>query len=177
MTNIINSIYNILDNIFKLKQNNIVSDENLKNCFKILVLDEKSANFLNPLIKQNDLDQNKIILTLNINQIREKLEDIMAIYICLPTKQNFDIILKDLENNIYENYSFNFIENVNENEFNDFLSNILKFNVDKIFNLNVFPINLQIFHKNVFDINYNQPCYFLNIKSNEEKITNYFNLI
>ena len=164
MTNIINSIYNILDNIFKLKQNNIVSDENLKNCFKILVLDEKSANFLNPLIKQNDLDQNKIVLTLNINQIREKLEDIMAIYICLPTKQNFDIILKDLENNIYENYSFNFIENVNENEFNDFLSNILKFNVDKIFNLNVFPINLQIFHKNVFDINYNQPFYFLNIK-------------
>ena len=177
MTNIINSIYNILDNIFKLKQNNIVSDENLKNCFKILVLDENAANFLNPLIKQNDLEQNKIVLTLNINQIREKLEDIMAIYICLPTKQNFDIILKDLENNIYENYSFNFIENVNENEFNDFLSNILKFNVDKIFNLNVFPINLQIFHKNVFDINYNQPFYFLNIKSNEEKITNYFNLI
>ena len=178
MSNIFNSIYNILDNIFKLTQNNIVSDENLKNCFKILVLDEKSANFLNPLIKQKDLDQNKIVLTLNINQIREKLDDFMAIYICLPTKQNFEIILKDLENNIYENFSFNFIEDGNENEFNDFLSNILKFNVNKIFNLNVFPINLQIFHKNVFDINYNQSFYFLNsTKSNEEKITNYFNLI
>ena len=70
MTNIINSIYNILDNIFKLKQNNIVSDENLKNCFKILVLDENAANFLNPLIKQNDLEQNKIFLNLNINKIR-----------------------------------------------------------------------------------------------------------
>lgn len=178
MTNIINSIYNVLDNIFKLKQNNNVSDDNLKNCFKILVLDEKTANFLNPLIKQNDLDQNKIVLTLNINQSKKKLDDIMAIYICLPTKQNFEIILKDLENNIYENFSFNFIEDGNENEFNDFLSNILKFNVNKIFNLNIFPINLQIFHKNVFDINFNQSFYFLNsTKSNEEKISNYFNLI
>ena len=89
MTNIINSIYNILDNIFKLKQNNIVSDENLKNCFKILVLDENAANFLNPLIKQNDLDQNKIVLTLNINQIREKLEDIYGYLYMFTNKAKF----------------------------------------------------------------------------------------
>ena len=127
---IINSILSL--NQKKLFKNNDDPEENRRNtilqsfsddikyCFKVLILDESTFKFISPLLKQSSLKKNNICLTTKLNCQKDIMNDVMAIYLVTPTSVNFNYILNDMQLNIYQNYSINFIEKPDDNLLEDF---------------------------------------------------------
>ena len=89
--NLVTNMNLILQDIFSLKDD-YSDEEELKFCFKILLFDDEAFNILSPLLKIYYLRDYNISMTLNIKDAREKISDIMAIYIVSLTKENLDYI-------------------------------------------------------------------------------------
>ena len=159
-------ISNILEKIFSLNQTDYVNENNseeINQCFKVLILDQLSCKFLSPIIKQNSLTKHKICLTVNLSDQKQKIKNVMGLYIIYPSKDNLNIISNDIKNQIYQNYSINFIEKPNENLFQDFLTNIIQSDsINKIYNIGIFPISIYIYHSHIFDSYFNKSYFFLN---------------
>ena len=191
-------LMNIINSIISLKQqktikqisdesniNDIISSftDDLKFCFKILILDEISFKFISPLIKKSSLTKNNICLTLNITEEKEKMNDVMAIYIVTPSPKNFQQILTDIKQNIYQNYSINFIEKPDDNLFEEFLTNIIKSDeYKKIYNFHVFPIKYSLIHPKIFDFcsldnKIVKPYSLFNYNLNNKETEEYYDLI
>lgn len=129
--NLVTNMNTILKDIFSLKDD-YSDDEELKYCFKILLYDDKVFNILCPLLKIYYLREQNISLTLNIKDNREKMTDIMAIYILSLTKENLDYIYEDIRNQIFDNFYINFIaydtsDNNNKKNIRRFLFQNFKF--------------------------------------------------
>ena len=165
--NLIQSLSTTLNGILGLtqsKENSMVNtDDKIKMCFKVLILDEVSMRIFSPILKQSTLNANNVVLTIKIDDDKPKIHDIMAIYIVSPSKRNLDFILRDQKNNAFMNYSLNFIDNVDEIAFQEFLYAIVQGDTSKRhFNINVYPVNINRYHPNVFDLNIDNPYRLLN---------------
>ena len=106
--NLVTNMNSILQDIFSLKDD-YSDEEELKFCFKILLFDDEAFNILSPLLKIYYLRDYNISMTLNIKDAREKISDIMAIYIVSLTKENLDYIYDDMKNQIFDNIYINFL--------------------------------------------------------------------
>ena len=97
--NLIDKILEILKKIFILidDSNEYEINEDLKYCFKVLIYDDKVFNILYPLLKVFFLREYNIALTLNIKDQRDKIPDIMAIYIVSNTEENLNIIYQFIQ--------------------------------------------------------------------------------
>ena len=190
---IINSILSL--NQKKLFKNNDDQEENRRNtilqsfsddikyCFKVLILDESTFKFISPLLKQSSLKKNNICLTTKLNCQKDIMNDIMAIYLVTPTSINFNYILNDMQLNIYQNYSINFIEKPDDNLLEDFLTNIIKLDKYKnIYNLHVFPIKYSLIHPKIIDFcsldnKILKPYSLFNLNLNNKETEHYYELI
>ena len=190
---IINSILSL--NQKKLFKNNDDQEENRRNtilqsfsddikyCFKVLILDESTFKFISPLLKQSSLKKNNICLTTKLNCQKDIMNDVMAIYLVTPTSVNFNYILNDMQLNIYQNYSINFIEKPDDNLLEDFLTNIIKLDKYKnIYNLHVFPIKYSLIHPKIIDFcsldnKILKPYSLFNLNLNNKETEHYYELI
>jgi len=190
---IINSILSL--NQKKLFKNNDDQEENRRNtilqsfsddikyCFKVLILDESTFKFISPLLKQSSLKKNNICLTTKLNCQKDIMNDVMAIYLVTPTSINFNYILNDMQLNIYQNYSINFIEKPDDNLLEDFLTNIIKLDKYKnIYNLHVFPIKYSLIHPKIIDFcsldnKILKPYSLFNLNLNNKETEHYYELI
>ena len=190
---IINSILSL--NQKKLFKNNDDPEENRRNtilqsfsddikyCFKVLILDESTFKFISPLLKQSSLKKNNICLTTKLNCQKDIMNDVMAIYLVTPTSINFNYILNDMQLNIYQNYSINFIEKPDDNLLEDFLKNIIKLDKYKnIYNLHVFPIKYSLIHPKIIDFcsldnKILKPYSLFNLNLNNKETEHYYELI
>lgn len=193
--NALSPIIDVISSIVSLNQQNenisndfkysIMSSfsNDIKYCFKVLILDDSSFLFISSLLKQSSLTKNNICLTLKLNEQKTPMPDVMAIYMITPTSSNFKLILKDMQNDIYENYSINFIEKPDDSLFEDFLASIIKLDkYDKINNVHVFPIKYSIIHPKVIDFcsmdnKIKRPYSNLNLNQNSQEMENYYDLI
>ena len=191
--NIINSVLSLKFNkIFKQNNSsedklidiNIFSDgSDINFCFKVLVLDDITFNFLSPLLKQATLKKNNICLTTRLKAKKDVMHNVMSIYLVTPSQENFNVILDDMKNNIYENYSINFIEKPDDSILEDFLTNIIKFDIyNKVYNLNVLPIKFSLIHPKIFDFctsdtKIQKPYSLFNLNINNKETNNYYELI
>ena len=162
--NFLSPLMNIINSILSLNFNKIfnsqnfseepqlfVSNSDIDYCFKVLVLDDSTFKFLSPLLKKATLKKYNICLITNINDEKDIMNNMMAIYLVTPSSNNFSAILKDMKDNIYQNYSINFIEKPDDNLLEQFLSNIIKLDIyKKIFNLHVLPIKYSLIHPKIF---------------------------
>ena len=180
--NLIDKILEILKKIFILidDSNEYEINEDLKYCFKVLIYDDKVFNILYPLLKVFFLREYNIALTLNIKDQRDKIPDIMAIYIVSNTEENLNIIYNDMTNKIFDNFSINFLlydtsNSVDINRIQNFYQKIsILDNVNSIYNISIYPIDLSIYHSNVFSLNIKRPYYYLNAPNiPDEKYTEY----
>ena len=168
--NLTNKIIEILKKIFALTDdsNEYEINEDLKYCFKVLIYDDKVFNILYPLLKVFFLREYNISLTLNIKDHRDKIPDIMAIYIVSNTEENLNIIYNDMSNQIFENFSINFIiydtSDLNEsNRIQNFFQKIsILDNNNSIYNISIYPIDIAIYHSKVYSLNIKRPYYYLN---------------
>ena len=106
--NLVTKMNNELKDIFSLKDDFTDNDE-LKYCFKVLLFDDHVFNILSPLLKIYFLRQYNISLTLNIKDNREKMADIMAIYIISLSEVNLNYLYEDIKNQIFDNFCINII--------------------------------------------------------------------
>ena len=165
--NLVSSMNLILQDIFSLKDD-YSDDEELKFCFKILLFDDKAFNILSPLIKIYYLREHNISLTLNIKDNREKMSDIMAIYIISLTKENLDYIYQDINNQIFDNFYINFIaydtsDNGYKNILDDFYNKIANLeNNSCIYKISIIPIDICLYHPKIFSLNLKKPYLLLN---------------
>ena len=165
--NLVTNMNTILKDIFSLKDD-YSDDEELKYCFKILLYDDKVFNILCPLLKIYYLREQNISLTLNIKDNREKMTDIMAIYILSLTKENLDYIYEDIRNQIFDNFYINFIaydtsDNANKKILEDFYSKIANLeNNLSIYKISIIPIDVCLYHPKIFSLNLKKPYLLLN---------------
>ena len=165
--NLVSSMNLILQDIFSLKDD-YSDDEELKFCFKILLFDDKAFNILSPLLKIYYLREHNISLTLNIKDNREKMSDIMAIYIISLTKENLDYIYQDINNQIFDNFYINFIaydtsDNGYKNILDDFYNKIANLeNNSCIYKISIIPIDICLYHPKIFSLNLKKPYLLLN---------------
>ena len=165
--NLVTNMNTILKDIFSLKDD-YSDDEELKYCFKILLYDDKVFNILCPLLKIYYLREQNISLTLNIKDNREKMTDIMAIYILSLTKENLDYIYEDIRNQIFDNFYINFIaydtsDNTNNKILEDFYSKISNLeNNLSIYKISIIPIDVCLYHPKIFSLNLKKPYLLLN---------------
>ena len=146
--NLVTNMNNILKDIFSLKDDYTDSDE-LKYCFKVLIFDDKVFNILSPLLKIYYLRQYNICLTLNIKDAREKMPDIMAIYIISLTQENINYLYEDIKNQTFDNFCINIIsqetpeEEGSRNILTNFYQKIANLeNNDCIYKISIIPIDL-----------------------------------
>ena len=165
--NLVSNMNLILQDIFSLKDD-YSDDEELKFCFKILLFDDKVFNILSPLLKIYYLREHNISLTLNIKDNREKMSDIMAIYIISLTKENLDYIYQDINNQIFDNFYINFIaydtsDNGYKNILDDFYNKIANLeNNSSIYKISIIPIDICLYHPKIFSLNIKKPYLLLN---------------
>ena len=165
--NLVSSMNLILQDIFSLKDD-YSDDEELKFCFKILLFDVKVFNILSLLLKIYYLREHNISLTLNIKDNREKMSDIMAIYIISLTKENLDYIYQDINNQIFDNFYINFIaydtsDNGYKNILDDFYNKIANLeNNSSIYKISIIPIDICLYHPKIFSLNLKKPYLLLN---------------
>ena len=165
--NLVTRMNNELKDIFTLKDDYSDNDE-LKYCFKVLLFDDKVFNILSPLLKIFFLRQNNISLTLNIKDNREKMPDIMAIYIISLTEENLNYLFEDIKNQIFDNFCINIIshdsqDNQNNNTLINFYQKISNLeNNNCIYKISIIPIDLCLYHPKIFSLNIKKPYLLLN---------------
>ena len=165
--NLVTNLNNTLKEIFILKDDYSDNDE-LKYCFKVLLFDDKVFNILSPLLKIYYLRQYNISLTLNIKDNREKMPDIMAIYIIYLTEENLNYLYDDIKNEIFDNFCINIIsydnqDNDNNNMLTNFYQKISNLeNNNCIYKISVIPMDICLYHPKIFSLNIKKPYLLLN---------------
>ena len=165
--NLVTRMNNELKDIFTLKDDYSEDDE-LKFCFKVLLFDDKVFNIISPLLKIYFLRQNNISLTLNIKDNREKMPDILAIYIISLTEENLNYIYEDIKNQIFDNFCINIVshdtqDNQNNNILTNFYQKISNLeNNNCIYKISIIPIDLCLYHPKIFSLNIKKPYLLLN---------------
>ena len=194
--NLLSPLMNIIHSVLSLNYHQIFKTQNLSEepsifssdsdinyCFKVLVLDNSTFKFLSPLLKQATLKKYNICLTTKLNEQKDIMRNMMAIYIIAPSSENFSLILKDMKNNIYNNYSINFIEKPDDNLLEEFLTNIIKLDIyKKIYNLHVLPIKYSLIHPKILDFcgsdtKIVKPYSLFKLNQNDNETKNYYDLI
>ena len=165
--NLVTNMNLILQDIFSLKDD-YSDEEELKFCFKILLFDDEAFNILSPLLKIYYLRDYNISMTLNIKDAREKISDIMAIYIISLTKENLDYIYDDMKNQIFDNIYINFLsydtgDINNKNILDEFYRKIAYLeNNSCLYKISIIPINICLYHPKIFSLNIKKPYLLLN---------------
>ena len=158
-------------------------ESDINFCFKVLILDNSTFKFLSPLLKQSNLKKNNICLITKLDAQKDVMPSVMSIYLVTPSPTNFSLILKDMKNNIYQNYSINFIEKPDDNLLEEFLTNIIKLDIyQKIYNLHVLPIKYSLIHPKILDFCSSdskivKPYSIFNLNLNDKTTENYYYLI
>lgn len=111
---------------------------------------------------------------MNIKDKRERISDVMAIYIVAPTQENFKLIKGDMEKRIFDNYCINFTSKCED--FQPFFSDIIKTdNYNRIYKITVNPISFFLYHPSVFSLNLKDTYHMLNSPNiNDSDINKYF---
>ena len=173
--NLAKNLNNMLKEIFLLKDDNLDNEE-LKYCFKVLLFDDNVYNILSPLLKIYFLRQFNISLTLNIKDNRERMQDIMAIYIIYLTEENIDYLYQDIKNQIFDNFCINIVfydtqDTQNSNILNNFYQKVSSLeNNNSIYKISILPIDLCLYHPKIFSLNIKKPYLLLNSPNISEDI-------
>ena len=194
--NLLSPLMNIIHSVLSLNYHKIFKSQNIPEepsifsydsdinyCFKVLVLDNSTFKFLSPLLKQATLKKYNICLITKLNEQKDIIHNMMAIYVVTPSSENFSLILKDMKNNIYNNYSINFIEKPDDNLLEEFLTNIIKLDIyKKIYNLHVLPIKYSLIHPKILDfcgsdIKISKPYSLFKLNQNDNETKTYYDLI
>lgn len=116
---------------------------------------------------------------MNVKEKKERISDVMAIYIVRPTEENFKIINNDLERSIFDNYYINFVEKCEESILTSFFSDLVHTgNYNRIYKIQINPFGFFLYHPQVFSLNIPNTYTFINSPGTKEtEINSYFDQV
>lgn len=79
-----------------------------KVIWKVLIFDNLGRDVISSVLRVNDLFKNGVTVHMLVNSERYPIPDVPAIYFVAPTRENIDIIAKDLTKGLYDSYYLNF---------------------------------------------------------------------
>ena len=130
-----------------------VKEQNGDVEYKIVILDRFTFDIIAPLIKVQELRRLGVTLTLLIDQTREKIADVPAVYFLQPTQENVRMISEDMSKDLYESYWFNFTRTLPRSSLEELATNAVKHKVQnkvrKVFDQNLDFVSLE---RDVFSI-------------------------
>ncbi|KAG0664474.1 Vesicle trafficking between the ER and Golgi [Maudiozyma exigua] len=92
--------------------------------WKILVLDRRSTGIISSVLRVNDLLKAGVTVHTLIQNDRASLPDVPAVYFIEPTKENLDIIVKDLKDDKYAEFYINFTSTLERDLLEYFAENV-----------------------------------------------------
>jgi len=78
------------------------------NTWKIMIYDQANNDVISSLFKVKDLRENNITLYFNINQYRDQIQGVTAIYLVKPISENIELIVQDFERDLYSSVILHF---------------------------------------------------------------------
>lgn len=177
--NLVSSYSKIIETILDLDITNEDDNQELKYGFKVLVADDNVYSIITPFLKVYKLRQHNICLNINIKDIKERTRDVMAIYLLTPTQENFIYIKQDIASQVYDNYFLNFIDIADTQLYCKFFEEIILCeHYSKIYKIILWPMNISVYHPQVFSLNLKHPYLFFNSKNiSEDEANGYFDKI
>lgn len=76
--------------------------------WKVLLYDTHSQRILSTLFRVGDLREMCITLHFNIDQMREKLHSVLAIYLLQPSQDSLKKLISDFQQDLYSRVIINF---------------------------------------------------------------------
>lgn len=108
----------MLRDLQKEKLNKLLSPP--QNSFwQILILDSHTKDIISPLLSLNELQKLGITSYFLINNIRQKIEGIPAVYFIEPTEENINFIKQDVIKGLYHGYNLRFTTQISRNLLED----------------------------------------------------------
>ncbi|SMN22779.1 similar to Saccharomyces cerevisiae YDR189W SLY1 Hydrophilic protein involved in vesicle trafficking between the ER and Golgi [Maudiozyma saulgeensis] len=92
--------------------------------WKILVLDAQSTAIVSSVLRVNDLLKAGVTVHTLIRADRASLPDVPAVYFVEPTKENLDLIIKDLKDDKYAEFYINFTSTLERDLLEYFAENV-----------------------------------------------------
>lgn len=94
--------------------------------WKIIVYDLYGQDIISPILSRQDLEHLGVTLYRPLHSNRDPIPDVPAVYFCLPTEENLERIAKDLQDQLYESYYFNFISSISRHRLEELASAAIK---------------------------------------------------
>lgn len=105
--------------------------------WKVLIYDRFGQDIISPLLSVSELREMGVTLYLPLHSDRDAVPDVSAIYFVLPTDENIARMCRDMQNELYDGYYFNFISAIPRNKLEDLASTAVSANsemyVTKVF--------------------------------------------
>lgn len=116
---------------------------------------------------------------MNIKEKKERINDVMAIYIINPTDENLKILKNDIEKSVFDNFYINFVEKCDEKKLQNFFSDMIQTDkYNRIYKIMVHPMCFNLFHPRVFSLNIKNAYSLLNSPNvKDDDINSYFEKI
>ncbi|OHT14638.1 Sec1 family protein [Tritrichomonas foetus] len=95
--------------------------------WKVLIHDKYSKNVLRSAFDENFdvlLSKNGVTYHADINLKRSRIRDVPVVYLVEANENNLNLILKDIESNIYDSFYINFISKIDNELLRDFAKEV-----------------------------------------------------
>lgn len=90
--------------------------------WKVLIYDRFGQDIISPLLSVSELRDSGVTLYLPLHSDRDAVPDVSAIYFILPTDENISRLCRDMQNELYDRFFFNFISAIPRNKLEDLAS-------------------------------------------------------
>lgn len=84
--------------------------------WKLLIYDAFCRDIISTLFKVADLRKHGVTLHLNLNADRQQVQDVSAIYMCTPSRENVDRIGKDCAAGLYDSMHLNWSSSITQEQ-------------------------------------------------------------
>jgi sec1 family domain-containing protein 1 len=138
--------------------------------WKVLVFDSQGRDVISSVLRVNDLFKNGITVHMLATAERYPIPDVPAIYFVAPTRENIEIIAKDLTTGLYESNYLNFTSPLNRDLLEDLASQTVHTS-QKITQVYDQYLNFVVSEPNIYSLGIQNVYYQLaNPKVQEEQI-------
>lgn len=145
-----------------------------QNTWKVLVMDQHTKNILSLLFKVNDLRDLGVTVHMMLHSIRETLRGVPALYFILPTKENLQRVLKDIQEDLYDTIQLFFIEEIDKQNLFFLSDECIKKNIpyQKIEHIYDTNLNFLSLEENLFSLSKSKTFVTLNNPTTYEEDVN-----
>lgn len=139
--------------------------------WKIIIFDQFNCDLMSLQLRIGDVRQYGVTLMLQITQKRQIIEDVPAIYVIQPTKENIDLLINDMKNKMYANFTICFSTEISTELLQYFAEQCVQYNIQSLVNkIQDLHINYHLSENTLFTLSMNNSYKLFNDPTIPEQI-------